>query len=602
VTDSRPANYSYLNLVRVIPLLKSLVFVALSIICSPSYGETETTATPTTTEVSTEAKNQGAMENLKSIQTAIDQKQNTISELKAQQKKVEDAAEKQAIELKIERLKTEISSLQQAFEHIALGGLDQSILTDKPEVKIDWREEIEQVSMPLLSTIKELTAKPREMDSLRRDIERREDQLQAINKAIESARFYKEQPLPPVAVDSINQLLNEWEQRRDDAKRSLEIATFKLASMSTETVPWYTSTGKAFNEFFRGRGLTLLLAITVSGIISLISKGILKLYWYWLARTRGDTGVRRAPLIYYSHRLVTAIIIVLALLMVFYIRGDVLLLTLAMVALVGAALALRQTLPRYAAELRLLLGVGPVRERERLVLDGVPFLVESLSVYTVLRNPALEGMVRLPLHTMDSLTSRPVGKEPWFPSQPGDHILLSDGSLGKIERQTIELVEIMVLDSLIQVRTQDFISQNNRNISRHGFGIVSTFGIDYQHQAICLDIVPARFREAIISRFKAAGMGDDLLDVMVEFSTAGASSLDYRIYLTLQSHASKAYFKSQRLVQQACVDTCNQEGWIIPFTQITVHTSPTEEAGGANSEKTTGSIAQSDSQASTSPD
>jgi hypothetical protein len=557
------------------------VFLVLSITCLPSYGVTETTTAPDSPEAATEVKNQGAIDNLKNIQNAIDQKRNTINELKEQQKKLEDAAEKQEIELKIGRLKNEIAGLQQSFAHIALGGIDQSILTEQPEVKIDWREEIEQVSMPLLSTIKELTAKPREIDSLRRDIERRGDQLQAINKAIESARFYKEQPLPPVAIESINQLVTEWKQRRDDAQQALQIATFKLASMNTETEPWYTTTGNAFNEFFRGRGLTLLLAITVSIIITLISKGILKLYWYWLARTRGDTGVRRAPLIYYSHRLVTAIIIVLALLMVFYIRGDVLLLTLAMVALVGAALALRQTLPRYAAELRLLLGVGPVRERERLVLDGVPYLVESLSVYTVLRNPALEGMVRLPLHAMDSHTSRPAGKEPWFPCQPGDHILLSDGNLGKIERQTIELVEVMVLDSLIQFRTQDFIGQNNRNISRHGFGIVSTFGIDYQHQAICLDIVPARFREAILSRFKAAGMGDDLLDVMVEFSTAGASSLDYRIYLTLQSHASKAYFKSQRLVQQACVEACNEEGWIIPFTQITVHTNPDENASAA---------------------
>jgi hypothetical protein len=601
VTDSIPAYNSYRTLVRAIPLLKSLIFLTLSVICSLSYGATETTSAPSTPEITSEVKNQGAIESLASIQNAIDQKRNTISELKEQVKKLDDAAEKQEIEIKIGRLKNEISGLQQSFEHIALGGVNQSILTEQPEVKIDWREEIEQVSMPLLSTIKELTAKPREMDSLRRDIERREDQLQAINRAIESARYYKDQPLSPVAIDSINQLLIEWEQRRDDAQRSLEIATFKLASMDTETVPWYTSTGKAFGEFFRGRGLTLLLAVTVSIIIWLISKGMLKLYWHWLARTRGETSVRRAPLILYSHRLLTGSLIVLALLMVFYVRGDVLFLTLAMVALVGAALALRQTLPRYAAELRLLLGVGPVREHERLVLDGIPYLVESLSVYTVLRNPALEGMVRLPLHTMDSLTSRPVGKEPWFPCQPGDHILLSDGNLGKIERQTIELVEIMVLDSLIQVRTQDFITQNNRNITRHGFGIVSTFGIDYQHQAICLDIVPARFREAILSRFKAIGMGDEILDVLVEFSSAGASSLDYRIYLTLHGHAAKAFFKAQRVVQQACVDACNREGWIIPFTQITVHTNPAENAAAQTGQAADGA-AQAAIEASTHSD
>jgi hypothetical protein len=54
-------------------------------------------------------------------------------------------------------------------------------------------------------------------------------------------------------------------------------------------------------------------------------------------------------------------------------------------------------------------------------------------------------------------------------------------------------------------------------------------------------------------------------------------------------------------VQQACVDTCNQEGWIIPFTQITVHTDSSEDAV-TNRELMTGSIAQSDNKASTPPD
>ena len=50
-------------------------------------------------------------------------------------------------------------------------------------------------------------------------------------------------------------------------------------------------------------------------------------------------------------------------LMVFYVRGDILFLTLALIALTGAALTLRQTLPRYAAEIWLSCSVSaPVRE------------------------------------------------------------------------------------------------------------------------------------------------------------------------------------------------------------------------------------------------
>ena len=528
--------------------------------------------------LATDTKLRNAIDNLATIQRSIEAKRNSIRELKDQLKALEEASERQEVERKIERIRSEIEELQQSFEHIALGGINLSILTDQPEQPIDWRVEIEQISRPLLSTLKELTAKPRQLDSLRRDIERRENQLKVIDKALDSIRTFRKQDLPSAAAEPVNQLLLSWEQRRDDTERTLEISRFKLDSLESEGVSWRTSTREAITGFFSGRGLTLLLAIAIGTAIWLISKITLVIYLRWLYRTPRDIGVTRAPLILYSYRLATAALIVLATLMVFYVRGDVLFLTLALIALAGAALALRQTLPRYAAEIRLLLGVGPVRERERLVLNGVPFLVESLSVYSVLRNPALEGVVRLPLHTMNEFASRPAGDEPWFPCQPGDFLMLSGGSFGRVLRQTIELVEIAVQDAVVQIRTQDLLGQAVRNLSREGFGIACSFGIDYRHQTICLDTVPGRFREAILNRFRQAGLGDDIRDILVEFKEAASSSLDYQIYVLLEGGAAQAFFKAQRLVQQACVDTCNLEGWVIPFTQITLHTA-TDAAG-----------------------
>lgn len=516
---------------------------------------------------------QSAVENLASIQQSIELKQSAVRDLKKQLKKLEDPSDKQELEQKIERIKTEMKGLQLSFEHIVLGGVAPSILTDQPEEQINWRDEVEKISRPLLSMLKELTAKPRQIDSLRRDIELRQDQLKEIEQALDSIHLFDKQPLAPVAAEAIKQLLTEWEQRREDSQRALELASFKLTTMRDEGVSWQTSVGKAFTEFISGRGLTLLIAIIISVAIWVTAKKLLTIYWRLLYRTPHEFGVTRAPLVLYSYRLATAITIVLAILMVLYIRGDVLLLTLAVIALAGAALSLRQTLPRYAAELRLLFGVGPVREEERLVLDGIPFTVELVGVYSVLRNPALEGVVRLPLRAINELTSRPTGQEPWFPCQPGDYLLLANGSFGRVLRQTIEMVEIAVRDTRVQIPTKDFLTQNVHNLSRDGFGIASTFGIDYQHQAICLDSVPGLLQKAIIARFEQAGLREDIKDILVEFKAAGASSLDYQIYLILDGRAAKAFYRAQRLVQQACVETCNREGWVIPFTQVTVHSS-----------------------------
>jgi len=517
------------------------------------------------------ASPENAVEKLVGIQESIEAKRRTVHELRKNLKALRDPVEVQELQQKIEYLTNDIANLQQSFEQIAIGGIYLTSLIEVQDQRINWRDEVEQISRPLLSTLKELTAKPRHIDSLRRQLQRQEDQLEDIDKALESLRQFSSQNLPSGTAEALKQLLTEWEQRRVDLHRQMEITRFNLDSLITQSESWRTTMWEAMAEFARGRGLTLLLAALSSLVVWLVFKTLMGLYWRWLYRTRGDIGVRHAPLVIYSYRLATAIAIVLAILLVLYSRGDILLLTLGLIALAGAALGLRQTLPRYAAELRLLLGIGPVREQERLVLDGLPFSVESLGVYSVLRNPALEGVVRIPLYKMNTFASRPATEEPWFPCQPGDYIVLADGSYGHVLRQTIEMVEVAVLDSRMRIGTRDFLSQNLRNLSRDGFGIAATFGIDYRHQAICLDTVPASFSEAIIRRFSEAGLRQDMQDILVEFSEAGSSSLDYRIYLVLSGRAAPAYYKAQRLIQQACVDTCNREGWVIPFTQVTVH-------------------------------
>ena len=514
-----------------------------------------------------------AVENLVSIQQSIEQRQGAIREIREQMKRVEDASEKKELELKIERLKSEITGLQLSYEQIALGGINISVFSDQPEQKINWKDEIEQISRPILTTLKELTERPRQLDNLRSHIELLENQLKEIHKASSSIQSLETQVLSTGAANMLKQLQVDWLQRRDDTRRELEIARYKLESLKTEEQAWQKNTWETIVEFLFGRGLTLFLAIVISVIIWLISKLVLSIYWRWLYKTQHNIGVTHAPLVIYSYRLFTVTLIVVAILMVFYVRGDVLLLTLAVLALAGAALSLRQTLPRYTAELRLLLGIGPVREKERLVLDGIPLIVESLSIYTVLRNPLLEGVLRLPLHSMNTLASRPAGQESWFPCQPGEYILTPSGNLGRVLRQTLEFVEIAVMDSVVQIPTKDFLSQNVRNLTRDGFGVAGTFGIDYQHQAICLDIVPRRLQEGIVDRFGEAGLKDDIESMLVEFKSAGASSLDYHIYMIINGRAAKAFFKIQRIVQQACVEICNREGWVIPFTQITVHSS-----------------------------
>jgi hypothetical protein len=88
--------------------------------------------------------------------------------------------------------------------------------------------------------------------------------------------------------------------------------------------------------------------------------------------------------------------------------------------------AAKNAVPDYMDEIRLMLNLGLVRENERLVFNGVLWLVENLTFFTILRNPALRGgMIRMPITQLLGMLSRPATEdEPCFPSEEGDWVLL----------------------------------------------------------------------------------------------------------------------------------------------------------------------------------
>jgi hypothetical protein len=108
-----------------------------------------------------------------------------------------------------------------------------------------------------------------------------------------------------------------------------------------------------------------------------------------------------------------------------------------------------------------------------------------------------------------------------------------------------------------------------------------TFGIDYRHQAICTREVPDKLKEMIREELAEAGYGDDLINLSVEFKEAGASSLNLEILADFSGKLAQYHDVLTRALQRIAVDTCNKYGWVIPFTQITLHTAeaPSKEKG-----------------------
>jgi len=320
--------------------------------------------------------------------------------------------------------------------------------------------------------------------------------------------------------------------------------------------------------FVQSSGLSLLLAVAVfAGLYVGLSYVLNRLLRGPLMGAGFSLRLMAVAL-----RILSLLIAIAGTLVVPYVRNDWLLLAICMVFLLGVGWVLVRMMPQFFEQIRLVLNVGGVREGERIVIDGVPFRVESLRFYSKLHNPDLEGgVLRMPIQDLIGKRSRRSGPdEPWFPCRKGDVVLLADGVTGPVITQTPDVVVVEHMGSPRSYPVVSFLQQSPRNLSR-GFVVSTTLGIDYAHQAEATSTIPARMQELVQQGLAAAVAAGELQEVRVDLLTAADSKLEYIALARFHGSAAMKYFELQRLLQRLLVTACTEHGWRIPYPQLTLH-------------------------------
>jgi small-conductance mechanosensitive channel len=124
--------------------------------------------------------------------------------------------------------------------------------------------------------------------------------------------------------------------------------------------------------------------------------------------------------------------------------------------------------------------------------------------------------------------------------------------------------------TMITIPTADFPGMNPDNFS-NGYGLKVTFGIDYRHQADCLDSIPKKLEEKIGEELPKVVNPEWICGFSVELAEAGANSLDYGVFVSLAAQAAPQRPAIPRAIQRICIAACNENGWGIPFPQMVVH-------------------------------
>jgi hypothetical protein len=454
-------------------------------------------------------------------------------------------------------------------------GLDQEVLSGAAAKERPILERLEELLHPLLQRLQDATAVPRRLEELRAIAQVQEQRVETLERGLTRMRATREalaadDPLIPWLDQRVARVVGEV----GEARRKASIARGQYDNLSSDRRPFLELAGDGVRDFLAGRGLNLLLALATLVGVFLLSRVLYRPLERLLSRHHGARPSYLRLVSVIVHVLAGAVAILSALVLL-WARGDWLLLAVAILILLGTAIVGREALPRHLAEIRLLLNLGPVREGERLVYEGVPYVVDGLGVRARLVNRHLDGgVLHLAPSSLLGMQSRPPADgEPPFPCMRGDFVSLDDETKGTVRLQTPEIVRLELPGGGIKTYpTPAFLAQNPINHA-NGMLVKTTFGLDYRLQSAATTEIPAAMAAEVQRRLRERFGDEAIQKVVVEFANAGSSSLDVDVLVMLAGKNVQDAAVVRRMIQRVLVELCTARNWNIPFPQLVVHRS-----------------------------
>ncbi|MCG6966045.1 MAG: hypothetical protein LJE59_06020 [Chromatiaceae bacterium] len=494
-----------------------------------------------------------------------------IENLKSRIAGAQSEAERISLVQELGKLEVDLATVTRNFETVATG-VDTTKLQIEKEQEFDFQKEVFALLRPAIDEMKEMTAHVRQKADLREKIAYYRERLPIIQQAINNLGQLSTQSEDEALKASIATLMSNWQKQLAFMDSELQAAQLQLDKLTMSETSLAEASQSYLKSFFQKRGLYLIEAAIVVFAIVLISRLSLTALRRHVSGFRQPHRGFRIRLLELFHRILTAIAVVIGPMIVFYVVEDWVLFSVGLLLLIGAALTLRSTLPRYWKQVQIFLNVGAVREGERLFLDGIPWLVEEINIFCTLDNPTADIRQRLHIQELGNLKSRPCkSDEPWFPCRKGDWVILNDGVRGKVVGISPELVQLVERGgSRVTYLMGDFLAKSPRNLAT-SFRIKEVLGISYGLQKDSTDSIISTLQSYVQSRLDEEGYADRLLNLRVEFNRAGESSLELVVIADFKGELADLYNRLRRAIQRYCVDACTEYGWEIPFPQLTLH-------------------------------
>jgi small-conductance mechanosensitive channel len=439
---------------------------------------------------------------------------------------------------------------------------------------VSFGRQVEEILMPGLQSLKELSQRPRRIQFLKNKITREEEYLESWEKVQEKytkdedkKRVYK--IVKPYIDKNIKEVSDQLDEHR-----------FQLFQLENQKGSLIGNVSTMVFNFFKTKGKNLLIALFVAFLflwsLSFVKRQIVKSIQVYLQRRN----------MYVKHQWVlrpTRVILgflvlcfsLFAAIVTLYALNDWILVTIILLFLVGIAWSSKHALAQIFEQAKILLNFGAIREGERVEFNGIGWKVKKLGIYSTFENPWLSNAsIRVNAKKFQEMVSRPVNEnEPWFPTEKGDWVELDDSVFGKVIYQSPQYVIIKQIGGHEKTYpTSTFLSLNPVNLS-HDFGVEIIFGVDYSHQKELTNTLLSNFRANFKDKLDHE-LGENtnkIKNIDISIHAANTSSLDLRIFLHCEGEMAPYKQLVERESSKVAIEICNEFKYIIPFNQLTVH-------------------------------
>ena len=324
-------------------------------------------------------------------------------------------AEKKDIQGQLDKLEADLQTTTQNLRGIAAGA-DITSLRAKEETKFSLQEELFSLLEPALKEMKDMTSHVRIKSELKDKITYFREKQPVAELAVTNLMGLLAENENPPLERYLEDMLAEWSKQLTVIQSELKSAELQLDKLEQSESSLAEASQSYLKSFFQQRGLYLAQALlAVIGVLMLSRMS----YWLMVKLIPGYRREHRSfqiRLLDLVHRMLTAVFAILGPMVVFYLVEDWVLFSLGILLLLGIGLTLRHALPRYWQQIQLFLNIGSVREGERIDLDGLPWRVRSINIFSMLDNPTADLSQRVRIDDLVDLNSRPVWRgDPWFP-------------------------------------------------------------------------------------------------------------------------------------------------------------------------------------------